>query len=232
NQDGLWQILDPNGRELSRSPTLVITASAAMKQWTDCADLPVEQVRGQLTHIASNPRSEALKTVVCAARSLFPASDGSHCLAATYQRHDDNLQCRPADDASNLQLARQALREPQLLGSEITASRSAIRSSTPDRLPLLGPVPDLPAMLERFADLNKDASLQFEQAGVYHPGLYVSAAHGSNGLSSCSLGGEYLASLICGETPPLDDSIMAALNPVRFLIRELKKQKSPRLTQR
>lgn len=232
NQDRQWLILDPNGRELGRSSALVITTSAAMKQWTACADLPVEQVRGQLTHIASTPRSEALKTVVCAARSLFPASGGSHCLAATYQRHDANLQCRPIDDASNLQLARQALREPELLDSEIVASRSAIRSSTPDRLPLLGAVPDLPAMLERFADLQQDASLQFEQAGAYHPGLYVSAAHGSNGLSSCSLGGEYLASLICGETPPLDDSIMAALNPVRFLIRDLKKQKSPRLTQR
>ncbi len=231
-QAGQWLALDPGGNALSRSKTLVVSASAAMTHWAACADLPLEQVRGQLTHIVSSPQSEALKTVICAARSLFPASAGSHCLAASYHRHDDSLQCRQADDASNLQHARQALREPQQLGEEIVASRSAIRSSTPDRLPLLGPVPDLPAMLDIFAELQRDASLQFQQSGAYHKGLYVSAAHGSNGLSSCSLGGEYLASLICGETPPLADSIMAALNPVRFLIRDLKKQKPLRLTQR
>ncbi|MCH7672724.1 MAG: hypothetical protein IIB72_11225, partial [Proteobacteria bacterium] len=59
---------------------------------------------------------------------------------------------------------------------------------------------------------------------IHHRGLYINTAHASNGLATCPLSAEYLASLINGENLPISAAATEALNPVRFQIRNLKKQ--------
>jgi len=49
--------------------------------------------------------------------------------------------------------------------------------------------------------------------------------HGSHGLTTTPLAAEYLASLISEENLPLLQDQITAIHPLRFLIRDLKKQK-------
>jgi len=60
----------------------------------------------------------------------------------------------------------------------------------------------------------------------YLPGLYINAAHGANGLATTPLAGEYLAALICGEPLPMLQEDIQAFHPLRYLVRELKKQQA------
>ena len=57
--------------------------------------------------------------------------------------------------------------------------------------------------------------------GSYLPGLYLSTAHGSRGLTSTPLAAELLASMICAEPLPFSRALCRALAPARFIIRDL-----------
>jgi tRNA 5-methylaminomethyl-2-thiouridine biosynthesis bifunctional protein len=76
-----------------------------------------------------------------------------------------------------------------------------------------------------FSELSRNAKAIINKAGAYYPGLFVNVAHGSNGLTSCPLSGEFLASLMSKENSPLSSAQAQSLNPARFLMRELKKQR-------
>ena len=103
-------------------------------------------------------------------------------------------------------------------------SRCGTRISTPDYLPLAGPVEDTQACRDIFAELTRNARKTVHAKPAYLPGLYVNLGHGSSGLTTTPLLGEYLASLICGDPLPLLKEDIQAIHPLRFLIRTMKKQ--------
>jgi tRNA 5-methylaminomethyl-2-thiouridine biosynthesis bifunctional protein len=98
-------------------------------------------------------------------------------------------------------------------------SRVGVRASTPDRLPVAGPVPDAAAFEARFAALARNARQAVGQIGCYRNGLYASVGHGSRGMTSAPLCAELIAADLCGEPPPVSDAIRRALSPARFLLR-------------
>ena len=99
--------------------------------------------------------------------------------------------------------------------------RVGFRCASPDYLPLVGPVPDRAAFLRDFAGLRSNARQVIALRGQYLPGLFLSTAHGSRGLTSTPLAAELLASQICAEPPPLSRELGRALAPARFIIRDL-----------
>ena len=103
--------------------------------------------------------------------------------------------------------------------------RVGFRCASPDYLPLAGPVPDHSAFLRDYAALRNNARSPVSTCGQYLPGLYLSSAHGSRGLSSTPLAAELIASEICGEPPPLSRELARALAPGRFIIRDLSRNR-------
>ncbi|MFN3161991.1 MAG: bifunctional tRNA (5-methylaminomethyl-2-thiouridine)(34)-methyltransferase MnmD/FAD-dependent 5-carboxymethylaminomethyl-2-thiouridine(34) oxidoreductase MnmC [Pseudohongiellaceae bacterium] len=243
--DGNWQVRANSGQ--FAAPVLVLCASEAIRQWPQTADLPLQVIRGQNTLLHAPDESldesldesqdashgerpdrrtrQTLNTVVSGQRTLFPAARQQQTVSATYDRHSTARQPRPEDDAENLRLLGGSFHGAIPASDSIQSSPVGLRSNTPDHAPLIGPVPDLPAMATAYADLARDASTLFSEPGAYLPGLYLSAAHASSGLATSTLAADYLASLICGELPPLSRAARDSLNPARFLIRTLKKQR-------
>jgi len=103
-------------------------------------------------------------------------------------------------------------------------SRTATRCTSRDRLPLAGPVEDTSACLSLFASYRRNARKNINASPAYIKGLYLNTAHGSSGITSTPILGEYLAALINGDPLPLSGSEIAAIHPLRYLIRNLKKQ--------
>ena len=108
---------------------------------------------------------------------------------------------------------------------ELKQSQIGARCQSRDRFPVVGLLPDFLVMKDDFAELSRNARAEVNKQGSYLGGLYTNTGHGSNGLSSCPLSGEYLASLICGESSPLNIQTITAIHPARFLIQDLKKQR-------
>ena len=238
-----WQARDAAGN-CWEAPCVVIatgTASAALAGLTrpglarpdlarpDLAWLPLQSIRGQTTRLPAQPPLDALRSALCHQGYIAPATNGGHCIGATFNLQDPDPEPREADHIDNLyQLARAVPAWAGFLARLDPSSlegRVGFRCASPDYLPLAGPIPDHSAFLRDYAVLRKNARSPVSTCGQYLPGLYLSSAHGSRGLSSTPLAAELIASEICGEPPPLSRELARALAPGRFIIRDLSRNR-------
>jgi len=86
------------------------------------------------------------------------------------------------------------------------------RAVTPDRLPVVGALP------QAHLDAKARAALQLG-ALQRQPGLFGAFGYGSRGLLWASLAAELLASQVEGEPLPLEGALVDALDPGRFFVR-------------
>ena len=229
-----WSALDPQGNPVADDATVVVIANSYRAgQFEQTAAIPLQGVRGQVTEIASTRLSDSLKLVVSGQRTVFPSHEKSHIVSASYAGDESNLNIADDENLENISLALTLFENQLVLHSNVVQARASVRCNSTDHLPVVGPVANTAVIQARFAELtNNNARRRFRSDAtattirpLHHSGLYINTAHASNGLASCPLSAEYLASLINGENLPISAAATEALNPVRFLIRNLKKQK-------
>lgn len=207
------------------APFVVVAMGPASVDFTPCSWLPLRAIRGQVTELPALPEMAELHSVLCHEGYLPPAHQGSHCIGASYVLNDNDASLRDEEHRSNLDALARAMPKLANVLAELDASalsgRVSFRSSSPDYLPIVGSVPEREAFLECYRGLRANARRIIPESAPCWPGLYVSTAHGSRGLTSTPLAAEVLAAEICGEPQPLSDALRRALAPGRFLIRDL-----------
>ncbi len=218
-----WLVDSADGPQLN-AEVVILASSHDSGDFTQSSQLPLQKVRGQVSRISPSPESARLNTVINGERSVFPVFEGLHTVSASYS-DDEDLQARDTDNQENLELASRNFQDQDFLGNEVNSDSVAIRCNSEDHLPIIGAVPDHQAMTEIYSPLSLNAKASLKIPGNYLPGLFINIAHGSNGVATTCLAAEFLASLINKENLPISRDMINELNPVRFLIRELKKQK-------
>lgn len=224
-----WQLKDPQWKTVAQAAVVVIASAHHSRQFAQTEQLPLKPIRGQVTYLPASDSSCDLKTVLCSEGYIAPAHGQQHCLGATFNLKDSDQQLRPADHQHNLDNLQHYT--PDLYrrfsppDSEQLDGRVAFRCSTRDYLPLAGPAPQIEVFLQDYALLRKNAKASVPQAGTYWPGLYLNVGHGSRGLAYTPLCAELVAAQICGEPLPLPRDLCTALNPARFIIRDLIRNK-------
>ena len=170
---------------------VVMCCAHAARALPPFGSFPLQPVRGQISIVPATTASNKLKAVLCAEGYCAPAVDGRHVVGATTTFDDESTAVRAADHAENLaQLAAQMPALQHALGEVDVAhldGRAGIRCSVPGATPLVGEV---------------DA------------GLYCSLAHGTRGLLTAGLAAEVIAATMCGQLPPLPQSLLDALAPL------------------
>ncbi|MFI8610546.1 bifunctional tRNA (5-methylaminomethyl-2-thiouridine)(34)-methyltransferase MnmD/FAD-dependent 5-carboxymethylaminomethyl-2-thiouridine(34) oxidoreductase MnmC [Pseudomonas sp. NPDC077649] len=224
--DDQWQVL-AGQQELARAPVLVLAAAAEIRRFAQSAGLPLKRIRGQISRLPANSASRALRTVVCADGYVAPPRDGEHTLGASFDFHSDDLTPSVAEHAGNLELLKdissdlaERLQADQLDPAQLEG-RAAFRCTSPDYLPIVGPLADAEAFAERYAVLAKDARQVPQAPCPWLPGLYVNSGHGSRGLITAPLSGELIAAWLEGEPLPLPRAVAEACHPNRFALRRL-----------
>lgn len=151
-------------------------------------DAPMEPVRGQVTFARADEAMPELRTNLCYGGYLGTARDGLYTVGATFQRGQDDMTTRAADDAENI--AKLAAVMPDV-AARLTpvSSRAAVRCAARDRFPV---------------------------AGLAGENLYVSAAHGSHGIVTTLAAAEMIADMMAGTVLSLPVTARAALSPERF----------------
>lgn len=222
------------GRAVATAPVVVIAASGASIAFPHLAHLPLRCIGGQVTHLPETPASSRLRTVICGEGYAAPAWAGLHTIGATHRLRDPSDALRPAEHAENLaRLERLAPALHAALGGDAIDparldGRAGVRCSSPDFLPIVGPIVDAPAFASVYAGLARDASLRLEAPAPWLAGLYVNTAHGSRGLITAPIAGEVLACIASGEPAPLPRPVLDALHPSRFLLRALVRRRPRR----
>ncbi len=195
-------------------------------------DLPLKAIRGQVSY-AELAQPLPLTRPLCAGSYLTPswteAGVTRICYGATFDLHtpyqpDTPAPYREADDLDNLAELRKLA--PGLdLSLHNPSGRASYRATTPDYLPLVGPLTATEAFCRHYARLRKNRSAKIPGAGPTHPGLYVHTGLGARGLAYSPICAAIIASLITGEPLPVTDDLYAQLHPARFLIRDLARNK-------
>ncbi|MGO4323171.1 bifunctional tRNA (5-methylaminomethyl-2-thiouridine)(34)-methyltransferase MnmD/FAD-dependent 5-carboxymethylaminomethyl-2-thiouridine(34) oxidoreductase MnmC [Pseudomonas sp. KB_12] len=224
--DGQWQAWDGE-RCLASAPVAILASAAEIKRFEPAADLPLKRIRGQITRLPQTTRSQSLATVVCAEGYVAPPRLGEHTLGASFDFNSDDLTPTAAEHAGNLQM----LEEISLdlvdrlnagsLDPERLEGRAAFRCTSPDYLPIVGPLADRPAFTEAYAALGKDARQVPDTPCPWLDGLYINSGHGSRGLITAPLSGELIAAWLDNEPLPLPRSVAEACHPNRFALRAL-----------
>ena len=229
--DGQWQAFDGE-RLIATAPVVVLAGAAEIKRFTQSADLPLKRIRGQITRLAQTSQSQALTTVVCAEGYVAPARLGEHTLGASFDFNNDDLTPTTAEHLGNLAMLEEISGDlvSRLQISEQDAERlegrAAFRCTSPDYLPIVGPLADREAFDQAYAALGKDARQVPDIACPWLDGLYVNSGHGSRGLITAPLSGELLAAWLDDEPLPLPKAVAEACHPNRFALRELIRRKA------
>ena len=215
-QDGEgWEVRDAAGSVLARAATVVLAGGAGSIGFAQAARLPLAALRGQVTHLdaATVP---GLPFVLCREAYLTPAAGGIACAGATYDL-DADPQLRAASQVENIERLRALVSSPAAgLGAPL-AGRVGFRSVAPDRLPLVGGLPDFDAAgaTERLRDVPR------------HPGLFGLLGYASRGLIWAPLCAELLAARLENEPLPLEANLVDALDPARFVLRARRSGRGP-----
>lgn len=224
--NGQWQAW--SGARLVASAAVVVLCGAAdITRFEQSAGLPLKRIRGQITRLPASPESVALRTVVCAEGYVAPAREGEHTLGASFNFDSDDLTPSSAEHASNLGLLREISADlaerlqADTVDVETLQGRAAFRCTSPDYLPIVGPLADTEAFAEAYQVLARDARQVPSVPCPWHDGLYINSGHGSRGLITAPLCGELIAAWLNDEPLPVPQDVAEACHPNRFMLRQL-----------
>jgi tRNA 5-methylaminomethyl-2-thiouridine biosynthesis bifunctional protein len=199
--EGAWIVEDATGAAIATAPLVVVAAALGSAALLHEHGIQVRPVRGQLTWA---PRVEA----DAHALPPFPVHGHGHFLprvplveraawitGSTYGRGDADAGLRGEDQKANLERVRKVMpRAARAMGAAAargeTRSWAGVRCASSDRRPL---------------------------AGEVAPGLWLSTAMGSRGLTFAALGGELIAARLHREPLPIEARLAQALEVSRQL---------------
>lgn len=210
-----WLALGPDGQAVAQAPTAVLANGAGARSLAQSRALPLAALRGQVSHLDSSTLP-ALPLVLCREAYLAQAAGGITCAGATYDL-DADPQLRQSSHDENLGRMRKLVSDPAAADGAPLAGRVGFRCVAPDRLPLVGPLPDFGAAgrTERLREVPR------------HPGLHALLGYASRGLIWAPLAAELLAAQLEGEPLPLETALVDALDPARFVLRSRRAPRGP-----
>lgn len=200
----------------------VVLCTAYESSSLTCAELlPLEPVRGQTILLAPSELSKMVRSLLCFDGYLTPASGGLHLAGALY-RHADQRPEVLAEDSSEI-LARLKRWLPSIFPESLApqSARACFRTSTFDRLPYVGALPDFNSMRKEAQTYQSGTDLLAKIPLIPLPGIFVSLGHGSRGLISCPMSAEIVARLITGEQLGTLAEAAQILSPARLASRIL-----------
>ncbi len=217
--DGRWQ-LSTNNSHYSADAVVIANAYHA-NQFEQTRWLPIKPLRGQVSH--SFESDVQINTVICGQGYCAPAQNNQLHFGASYTPKIEVLDILETDHIDNWnrlqELSNVFQKTPKPHSGNV-----GFRCSTKDYLPIVGPAPVFETTCERYQKLSHNANAIIHEANSYHPHLYLNVGHGSRGLCYTPLSAKVLASFLSGDTPAINNELVAALNPTRFLIRALIKR--------
>ncbi|VXB34387.1 tRNA (mnm(5)s(2)U34)-methyltransferase / FAD-dependent cmnm(5)s(2)U34 oxidoreductase (fragment) [Pseudomonas sp. 8O] len=225
-QNDRWCV-DGQSGTLVEAPVLVLACAAEIGRLLPAANLPLKRIRGQISRLPANSLSSRLRTVVCAEGYVAPPREGEHTLGASFDFHSDDLTPSVAEHAGNLELLREISTDlaerldAQTLDPATLEGRAAFRCTSPDYLPIVGPLADAETFAETYAVLAKDARQVPDAPCPWLHGLYINSGHGSRGLITAPLSGELIAAWLESEPLPVPREVAEACHPNRFMLRTL-----------
>ncbi|MFT3821893.1 MAG: FAD-dependent 5-carboxymethylaminomethyl-2-thiouridine(34) oxidoreductase MnmC [Rubrivivax sp.] len=221
-----WTCLDAQGQVLAAAEHLVLAAAehlvlacaeqaGGLLQALGWPALPLAGHRGQVSVLPAGALPAALRRPLAGDGYALPLPDGRVLCGASSRSDDDDADPQPRDEDHRANLRR--LQSLCGLANDLDVDLAQVqgrvgwRVQASDRLPLVGPLP-----LRGFAP-----GTRLDQARLLpcEPGLHLAVGFGGRGLTLAPLLGEVLAARLLGAPLPLEQSLVDAVDPGRWIVR-------------
>ena len=210
-----WVLLDQNDQVINSAHTLVICNAEAASAFEPLNYLQFQKIPGQISEFLASEQSINLRCMISTDRVLSPSNEGKHFVGATY-RQSCSQKSSTRDHRQNQAAFCDILELGQALAAHVQT-----RALTKDHLPFVGPMANKLVFMRDYARAKHGDTRFHYQDARYTPNLYVSAGHGSRGLSSTLLAAQIITSMITGVALPISHQILAKLHPSRVLLNHL-----------
>ncbi len=195
--------------------------------------IPLRAIRGQVIHVRPTPESKKIGHCLVDSGYISPVAPEisgteTHCIGATYQAKEILSNQEEIDTETLLQEARDRHSAFQALVSEdVQFIRIGYRLSTPDKLPLIGPLCNPADLRELYQPLLRSGKEESSAPLPSEAGEWVFTGMGSRGITFSSYGSAILSALMFGEILPIEADLWEHVHSARFIVRSLKKPGSP-----
>lgn len=212
-----WQALDAGGELLASAPRVILANAHAANLLLDGA-LPLTPIRGQISCLPQDLAERIdppFHHVLCRSGYVTPPQAGVVCVGASFDSGDTDLSIRLDDHAGNMQRLEELLPgAAQGIDAARLGGRVGLRCAAPDRLPLIGSLPDTAA------DAGRSPTLDNLPRMV---GLHALLGLSARGMVWAPLAAELLASQLEGDPLPIERELARAVDPARFHLRALRR---------
>ncbi len=223
--DHTWQVITQ--KQSYKAEVVVICNGPAANQFWQTQHLPITPSRGQISYLRQSGHPPTLLKAICYGGYVIPLTENELVCGASYAPGDNVATLRQADHDDNTRTLQQHL--PGLIADQqpVQDGRVAIRATTLDRLPIVGPVANEAFYQLAYQDIRLGKKPSVYPLAQYHPGLYIASGLGSRGLTTAAITAELIANLVNNTPLALSTALYHAVHPARFFIRALRKQQSP-----
>lgn len=206
-----WHLYDRNEQLITRTEILILAnATDALRLLPDM-DLPLSASLRSVTRLPA-AQINASPHNLSGLTYLTAAFAGWRCAGASLVNAGDDCA-----EQNNLKDLAKLIGANAVTSTEHAETRLCFRPNSSDRLPLVGALPDT-------------SDIQYSVHQLFHiprvAGLYGILGFGSRGLTWHALAAEVLACQLNGEPQGLERSLIAAIDPARFALRQLRKKTS------
>lgn len=233
-QKQAWTVTTDKGQQYQAEAVIICNAFAANQLLNsldnDDFQLPLKRIRGQITQV-DNQQLPQLHTTICHSGYITPAdtlTPNKYNFGASYDLNDDNQALTADSQCQNIHKLANNLNDfsANAMLNQALAGCVAFRCTTPDYLPVIGPVPIKKAFKHSYKDFAKTSKAFIPETGSYYPGLMLNTGLGSRGFASAPLAAAIIKSYCCEQPFPITPELLNAVNPARFLIRDIIRRKA------
>jgi tRNA 5-methylaminomethyl-2-thiouridine biosynthesis bifunctional protein len=152
------------------------------------------------------------------------ASGRERVWGATYRDHKGSVPMILEGDRETNAASLAALNPywRQSVAAAQVRSRAGVRATSPDRLPIIGAMPDVETILKSHAGLRAGIAVPEETAIV--SGLYLAGGAGSRGFTFGPWGARLISALIHDDPLPTQLEALPLVDPARQILRDLKRR--------
>lgn len=216
-----WNVIS-NGQIIDNAHNIVVCNADKLNEISLFSKLSIRKIRGQISII--NNKSPT-NIILCGNGYITPNFDNKYTIGATFDFRNLNTIVTGSDHLTNIKHIKN-------MGLNISdniheiAGNAAIRASTYDYMPLVGPIANYDLFIERYAKLKLDSNYWLTDKCPYLHGIYLNIGHGAKGLSTAPICGEIIADYITNNKSSLSETLRLALHPNRVYVRNLVKHNS------
>lgn len=223
---GSWLLRGCDGAVLGKWDCVVLaqgwSAQPLLATLTSSVVEALRPVKGQASQIGGSGPWNTLRCAIRAGVQILPVGDGSVWAGSSYQRDICDDAVSEVEHSGNIDELNRSFNDWRVSSSHLRGGWSGVRLTSPDRCPVVGPVPDEGYFSATYADLKHGRTAALYPNAKYLPGIYSMTGFGSQGFVTSLLAAQLIADYLTGTPVCVDRNLRHSLHPARFLVKRLK----------